>query len=289
VPLGTVRPDLDPRLVATVERAMARQPADRFASAADMAAALDGPPPAAPAAPAATTLDERPGGTLIMPSGERPVAAPPAPVMPPPPRRARPVRRSRPAPWSSRKGLGWALAILAAVALVLLLTATSGPSIDALARQAASTTVAPTTPTTRAPATTVPTTTAPAQQSLSQVLRALADHLKPSDGARAGDLASGLRQVANDLDAGSPAAAGHATGLIISAAAWQQTGQLSASALTSAVQLLQSVPGVQAVAATQSPAVVTTVAPRAATGGPAGATAPTAGGGKSKGKGKAGD
>ena len=39
--LGEVRPGLDPRLVDAVERAMAREPAERFASAAAMAAALE--------------------------------------------------------------------------------------------------------------------------------------------------------------------------------------------------------------------------------------------------------
>jgi len=40
-PLGEVAPDCPPALVATVERAMAAAPEDRFATAADMAVALD--------------------------------------------------------------------------------------------------------------------------------------------------------------------------------------------------------------------------------------------------------
>jgi len=42
VPLSVARPDLDASLTATVDRAMAADPARRFASAADMAAALQG-------------------------------------------------------------------------------------------------------------------------------------------------------------------------------------------------------------------------------------------------------
>jgi serine/threonine-protein kinase len=41
VPLRECRPGLEPRLIAAVERAMARKPEDRFASAADMSAALE--------------------------------------------------------------------------------------------------------------------------------------------------------------------------------------------------------------------------------------------------------
>jgi tRNA A-37 threonylcarbamoyl transferase component Bud32 len=41
VPLRECRPGLEPRLIAVVERAMAKNPEDRFASAADMAAALE--------------------------------------------------------------------------------------------------------------------------------------------------------------------------------------------------------------------------------------------------------
>ena len=59
VPLAAVRPDLDPRLVAVVERAMARNPEDRFAAADEMAAAL--------AAPTVDpTLDAFPVGTALL-------------------------------------------------------------------------------------------------------------------------------------------------------------------------------------------------------------------------------
>jgi serine/threonine protein kinase, bacterial len=44
-PLRFFAPDADPALIATIERAMARDPRARFASAADMRAALHGQPP----------------------------------------------------------------------------------------------------------------------------------------------------------------------------------------------------------------------------------------------------
>ncbi|MDQ3980387.1 MAG: serine/threonine protein kinase [Actinomycetota bacterium] len=68
VPLTAVRPDLDPQLVAAVERAMARDPEDRFASAEEMAAALSG-------RPLDPTLDAFPAGTMVLPS-EAVVGAP---------------------------------------------------------------------------------------------------------------------------------------------------------------------------------------------------------------------
>ncbi|MFV8048862.1 serine/threonine-protein kinase [Mycobacterium sp. 48b] len=65
MPIGMLRPDVDPALVHVLERAMARDPAYRFADAAEMLAALHAAPP-------------RPA-TLMLP------AAPP----PAPPRRSR--------------------------------------------------------------------------------------------------------------------------------------------------------------------------------------------------------
>lgn len=67
MPIGMLRPDVDPALIQVLERAMSRDPAYRFADAAAMRAALHAAPPTRPA-------------TLMLP-------APPPP--PPPPRRSR--------------------------------------------------------------------------------------------------------------------------------------------------------------------------------------------------------
>lgn len=66
-PIGVLRPDVDPALIHVLERAMSRDPAYRFANAAEMRAALQ-PAPPAPAAP----LPPTPPATLMLPS-------PPAP------------------------------------------------------------------------------------------------------------------------------------------------------------------------------------------------------------------
>lgn len=66
MPIGMLRPDVDPALIQVLERAMSRDPAYRFANAAAMRAALHAAPPTRPA-------------TLMLP----------APPPPPPPRRSR--------------------------------------------------------------------------------------------------------------------------------------------------------------------------------------------------------
>ncbi|QZH61438.1 serine/threonine protein kinase [Mycolicibacterium farcinogenes] len=60
-PIGVLRPDVDPALIHVLERAMSRDPAYRFANAAEMRAALQ-PAPPAPAAPPPT-----PPATLMLP------------------------------------------------------------------------------------------------------------------------------------------------------------------------------------------------------------------------------
>lgn len=209
-PLSELRPDLDPTYAAAVERAMARNPDDRFATAEDMAQALASGP-----VDPTMSLDV-PGGTI-------------APTVPLRPRAGR--ARQRPS-W-----LPLALVALLLLGLVIALAADAGSSKDS--------TPPPSSPTTAA----APATTAPAP-SLAQRLRGAAGGLsRKQDGARADDLAKGMVQVADALDAGSPAAAGEATGLMAAATAWALTGQLSEPARATAVSLLSQVPGAEAAGA----------------------------------------
>jgi non-specific serine/threonine protein kinase/serine/threonine-protein kinase len=240
-PLDQLRPDLDPRLVDTVERAMARDPEHRFASAAEMASALlDGQ---------AGTDDD---GTVVL-------AAPAAPAT----RRLRPSLTA-----AARRRLVWS-AVVVAVVLLLVLLARSGRSPSTASPNGAATTAG-------ARATTAATTPT---QGLAQRLDDLAGRLDAAnDGSRAPDLAAWLHRVANDLRSGSPAAAGDATGAMVSAAAWNQTGQLGATATAQAVELLREVPGVQVTATTAAPTPTTAAAaaspPATAGPGPAHAPAP---------------
>jgi hypothetical protein len=106
---------------------------------------------------------------------------------------------------------------------------------------------------------------------LAAKMRALAGQLDPArDGARATDLAAGLRRVAADLDAQAPTTTGDATGLIVSTGAWNRAGQLREAVTVAALDLLRQVPGVNAQAgttpATRAPAAAapTTAAPTTA-------------------------
>jgi serine/threonine-protein kinase len=80
-PLGEVAPDCPPALVATVERAMAAAPEDRFATAADMAAALDDvamPPGDVAATVVAASFADATATVASPPEATEHLAAPPA-------------------------------------------------------------------------------------------------------------------------------------------------------------------------------------------------------------------
>jgi serine/threonine protein kinase len=248
LPLHELRPDLDPALAATVERAMARAPGDRFPSAEAMAAAL-----AAPAADAPTLVNA--------------VVSPPTSVLD--------VESLAPPPMVKPRGRV-PLALLVGLVLVALLVAglqhRGGKSgTNTVASQSPSSTAAPS-----------PTS------SLVNDLRAAAGRLGANDGARAADLAGSLRQVADQVEAGSPAAGAAATAAIVTVGAWRLTGQLTDSAASTAVALLSRVPGVTVVTL---PAQSAATAPPASNAGTV-ATVPATSKGKAddkgngKGKGK---
>lgn len=102
-PLDEVVPGLPPRLVRTVERAMRKDPEDRFPTAADMARSLEDTDP--PVSATRSVSATRPASPTV------PMAEPPAAAGP-----SQRLRRFRAARW--RAG-----AALAVAAVVLLLTA----------------------------------------------------------------------------------------------------------------------------------------------------------------------
>lgn len=116
-PLTFFTPDADPALIATIERAMARDPGDRFTSAADMRAALHGQAVPRAAACARPTLRPQP---RVYP--RPPMAYAPTPTQPLP---LPPVRRRSGANWAKAAA---ALAVLVAVAVMGLAFATQGPA-----------------------------------------------------------------------------------------------------------------------------------------------------------------
>ena len=121
IPLAQARPGLEPSLMATVERAMAKEPRRRFSSAAAMAAALGGDNVSADSG-TATVANAVPSATEVL---SEPTARQPAEV-------GRPAMASRATTlWEKlRRSPGTALAavIVAVFVLVVVLATRSGDS-----------------------------------------------------------------------------------------------------------------------------------------------------------------
>ncbi|MGI8810486.1 MAG: serine/threonine-protein kinase [Acidimicrobiales bacterium] len=238
-PLREIRPGLDPALVTTVERAMATDPARRFDSAGAMAAALSAQTVTAAGAP---TLVDGAGAPATSVLDRRDLSdtmvGAPVPLPAPPPLAGVGVPSAKP-----RFRVPLALLVVLVFIAVLVAGLNRGdrsPSNEPAGAQNPSTTAPSSSGATSA------TTAAPASTAaLAAELRAAAGRLSPSDGARAADLASSLRQVADQVQAGN--GGGAATGAIVSVGAWRLTGQLSDAAATSAINLLSRVPGVTVV------------------------------------------
>jgi hypothetical protein len=206
-PLSSLRPDLPAPLLAAVERAMARDPARRFASAADMARTLRSGLSASstPAAP----VDDEP--TVVLSA------------LVPESRHER-ARDRRWAPWAAGSGAGrsWApLALIAAAALGALvlaglwLTSAAGPSA--------------------------------AEQLASDLRETASELSAPVDGPRAGEAASRLEALASAVqqDDGparaQAASAGNA--LLGDLANWQALGELGPPTVDRLRKLVLRVPG----------------------------------------------
>lgn len=229
-------PGLDPQMIAAVERAMAKDPAQRPATAAEMAAdlGLGAPPPAAMA----------PDATVAMAAGPLAVGADPTTVsassMPymgvPAAEEADDRRRPVPVPgWlADRRRLVPALLAGGAVLLFIVLIAMAGG--DGGGAGTAD------------------------QEALSGRLNALAERVEVGDGAKGPEAAERLSEVADQVEAGGGGDA--ATELLRDAAGWSAAGQLFPTAHEEMVALLRLVPGVDATAGTTAPtAPATTAAP----------------------------
>ena len=243
-PLAEARPDVDPAFAAAVERAILADPAARFASAEEMAAALGATPgrahPLDPTAADGLGLGRR-GDTLVL-EREAAVAPPDAETR----------RRRRALLWA---GLG----MLALLGLLLLVRGGDG------AKPSSSPSAAPTTAAPKAAptATVAPTTVTAPGAALAEQLRAEAARLSPSDGTLAPTLADRLRQLASQVEAGNGGPG--ATALLATTVSWARAGQLSGQAASTVVQLLAQVPGVNtAVLRALAPAATT---PPATAGG----------------------
>jgi serine/threonine protein kinase len=212
-PLSKRRPDLSPALIAVVDRALAKDPSRRFASAAQMRAALHG-----------DTAD---------------VTLPVAAVEPTQTYRRRPASRGRTAaPRPSRRR--WVLALLGALlaaALVAFLATGLAGSNDRSPLQAALST--PSTAATTTSSTTT-TTVAPRPTSIADLLALLA--ADPSAfGIRGQELYNQLLALQNHPDRKGRAAAD----LITRVEQWAQRGQLDPTIAAETTQVLMSSAPVQ--------------------------------------------
>ena len=228
-PLRDARPDADPRLVAAATRAMARDPQQRFASADDMRAAVEGRTLAAPTivgpAPgridhAATTVIER-DHTVVAPATPVPTTVAPLPAM-----AAR-----------SRRSFPTALFLLLLGVLLLLLAAL------VVARRSSS----------------AGGTATEQQKALATKMKAAADRVRTGDGPKGPEAADRLDTIAGHLDDGRDVKA-DATGLLGDVTSWAPSGQLSAQAAALVTPLLVEA-GAAAPTASTTAAPDTTVAP----------------------------
>ncbi len=264
-PLAEVRHDLDAGLVAAVERAMATDPAARFASADEMAAALTSPTAAAATIAGTANLANAAPDTVNLagsgPAGDGTqvlagdaIRAPVAPGSPPP--RAR-------RDWLQRGLIAVVLAGLALLAVFLVVrTGSSSRPPSSVARGPSAT---------ASRSTTTVASTAPTA-GLARQLRDAAGRLGPGDGSMATSLASRLQALAGQVEAGGGGS--DATALLATTVGLARTGQLTASTAATVIQLLARVTGID-----QSVVDALTGAGAPATG-PASTNAPAAGKGK---------
>jgi hypothetical protein len=238
-PLGERRPDLDPAVAAAVDRAMAKAPADRFPTAAAMAAALGvGGPLEVRGNTDETMLALPADATAVLPASA--AAVPISALVPGDETGPAPVVDSVDAPPSARRRQLIGLLILAAVlglGLLVIAMASHGRSGG--------------------------------DSRIASQLRSTADHLDPSkDGPATDQAAAQLRAVAGAVDAGSGGPA--ATMALAQLAGWRDSHQLTPSAVDQVSSALQKVPGVDASVFTSTPSTTaappTTAAPAATTG-----------------------
>jgi hypothetical protein len=235
-PLASLRPDLPPTLVATVERAMARDPEERFASAGELASALgvgsgEGDD-ATTVLPVTTTLVEGPDAAAMV---DETVDASPAAAVgvvdeaaTSTPAVVGAARRH----WlalDDRRRLLVIAGVCAMVAVLLLGLATTGGGADV----------------------------SPARKDLASDLHDAAEGLTSKDGTAAGDAAEALDALAGKVEDG--AGAPEATKLLGQLVAWRDGGGLPAATADRVASLVRRVPGVDGAAYTAP--TTTTAAP----------------------------
>ena len=253
-PLAALRPDLPASVVAAVERAMDRDPARRFSSAAEMAASLgvvDSARDGLFSDPTVLAMAAAPPGvgeTQVLPVGDAvpiaqlvdgvPVdAAAAPPSLPTLPFGSRGSRGPRPPLLEDRRRLLWIAGIGLGIALLLLgLAAASGGDGDV----------------------------SPARASLASDLRETGEGLDADDGDAAGEAADAVSSLADKVEDGGGGP--EATALLGQLVSWRDGGGLTAAAADGLAEVVRRVPGVDGAAytaptTTAPPPPPTTAAP----------------------------
>ncbi|MDQ1379130.1 MAG: eukaryotic-like serine/threonine-protein kinase [Acidimicrobiaceae bacterium] len=259
-----LRPDADRQFVSVIGRAMALDPADRYSTAAEMAADLRRhAPPVTEIMPAGVPVGIPAGAGGPLP--RRPVPPPMPSAIPPTvpafaaPTRAMPGSPGSPelpgppgppaspfAPHHSRRWVLPAVGAAAVLALVLgLVIANPGSGTRA---SSTATTAPAATNTSVAPGTTAPRATTPTTAStlvgptptdpVAVAIQAIAARIAKSKSAAAGQLAAGLSSVAVTPDGSSRASA--ASSLLGQVVQWYQQGQLTTSEYVQATGILHA-------------------------------------------------
>jgi serine/threonine-protein kinase len=265
--LAALRPDVDPRFAAVIRRAMARNAADRYDSAAAMQAALGDTGLVASAHEMGRGGD--PGATVVMPAAVAPTTLSPSSATPAttvvgaattavatgPPggtddnddEAGRPGRRRG---WLIAAATLAALIVIAVIAILLLdhHSPTSTPTTSVPAAAATTTSTVPASTTTAPTATTL--------DSLAQALLREADALSGTGDPGPISVATGLRGVAGTAPGSSRAAA--ATSVLQQAADLYEAGSITDDQYTTVHSLLDQ-------AGASAPTTTTTTAPTTTT------------------------
>ena len=255
-PLAELRPDLAPGVVAAVEQAMDRDPSRRFASAAEMAAALgvDGPKGGLFSDPTVLAMDATAatpaiGSTQVLSVTDATSVSALAESGPElvdgvPVATTTTVREPRPPLFEDRRRLLWIAAIGLGVALLLfgLAAASGGGDGDGDGD------------------------VSPARATLASDLRDAGEGLDADDGDAAGEASDAVGGLAGKVEdgAGGP----EATALLGQLVSWRDGGGLTAAAADQLATVVRRVPGVDGAAyaaptTTAPPPPPTTAAPPA--------------------------
>jgi hypothetical protein len=237
--LAELRPDLPGAVVAAIERAMDRDPARRFPSAPEMAAALglEGPTGGLFSDPTVLSMPVPAiGETQVLPVTD---AVPVAALVDGIPTATPSTRAPRPPLFEDRRRLRWVAVIGVAVALLLLGLAAASNQGDGDA-------------------------TSPARAALAGELRDAGDGLDADAGDAAGEAADAVDSLADEVEDG--AGAPEATALLGRLAAWRDDGGLTGAAADGLATIVRRVPGVDGAA--YAPPTTTTAAPPPTTAAP---------------------